>query len=107
LVKRPQHDRIVGILDDHLSAVSEAVLPTQLGWQADPAVRHDSRLHGASPTCAMLVSLPHLHGLASEKRANAASLRRRCPTLVVIRLGRHELFGLDKVDDAGSREMAG
>jgi len=54
----------------------------------------------------MLVILPHFRSFAPEKRGYATSPERCGPTLVLIGLDRHELFGLDEVDDAGIREMA-
>jgi len=54
----------------------------------------------------MLMSLHHLHRLTTEKRENAILPGQCGPTLVLIGLDHHGLFGLNGVDDAGIREMA-
>lgn len=53
----------------------------------------------------MLVNLPHLHRLTPEERENATSPGQCGPTLALIGLGHHELFGLEEVGDARFREI--
>jgi hypothetical protein len=68
LIDRPKDDRITGVLDDHLTALSKAVLLSEFSRQADPAVRHYFGFHGVtSNKC-------HMEGITPDARLYAIKM---------------------------------